>query len=78
SLVEAMTNDPAVGTLLLSQMTGFVRSGFGFSMAAGSSKPGNFYQVTIFLVVTIVLVGSLASEVLSRYLDPRAARAEAK
>lgn len=78
SLVEAMTNDPGVGALLLSQMTGFVRSGFGFSMAAGSSKPGNFYQVTIFLVVAVVLIGSLASEVLSRYFDPRAARAETK
>jgi ABC-type dipeptide/oligopeptide/nickel transport system permease component/outer membrane protein assembly factor BamB len=78
SLVEAMTNDPGIGTLLLTQMTGFVRSGFGFSQAAGASKPGNFYQVTIFLVVAVVLIGSLASEVLSRYLDPRAARAETK
>ncbi|MCI4362634.1 MAG: ABC transporter permease, partial [Thermoplasmata archaeon] len=76
SLVEAMTNDPGVGTLLLSQMSTFVHSGFGFSQAAGSAKPGNFYQVTIFLVVAVVLFGSLASEVLSRYLDPRAARGE--
>jgi ABC-type dipeptide/oligopeptide/nickel transport system permease component/outer membrane protein assembly factor BamB len=76
SLVEAMTNDPGIGTLLLTQMTSFVSSGFGFTKGAGASKPGNFYQVTIFLVVAVVLVGSLASEVLSRYLDPRAARTE--
>jgi ABC-type dipeptide/oligopeptide/nickel transport system permease component/outer membrane protein assembly factor BamB len=76
SLVEAMTNDPGIGTLLLTQMSTFVHSGFGFSQAAGAAKPGNFYQVTIFLVVAVVLFGSLASEVLSRYLDPRAARGE--
>jgi ABC-type dipeptide/oligopeptide/nickel transport system permease component/outer membrane protein assembly factor BamB len=76
SLVEAMTNDPGIGTLLLTQMSTFITSGFGFHSASGAAKPGNFYQVTIFLVVAVVLVGSLASEVLSRYLDPRAARAE--
>jgi ABC-type dipeptide/oligopeptide/nickel transport system permease component/outer membrane protein assembly factor BamB len=76
SLVEAMTNDPGVGTLLLTEMTGYLSTGFGFHSAAGTVKPGNFYQVTIFLVVAVVLVASLASEVLSRYLDPRAGRRE--
>ena len=77
SIVEAMTNSPGVGTLLLSQMTSFLRSGFGFHPGPGSSKPGNFYQVTIFVIVAVVLIGSLASEVLSRYLDPRAGRKDA-
>jgi peptide/nickel transport system permease protein len=76
SLVEAMTNDPGVGTLLLSEMTGYLATGFGFHSTAGTVKPGNFYQVTIFLVVAVVLVASLASEVLTRYLDPRAGRLE--
>jgi ABC-type dipeptide/oligopeptide/nickel transport system permease component/outer membrane protein assembly factor BamB len=76
SVVEAMVNDPGIGTLLLTQLAGFVHTGFGFSEAPSASKPGNFYQVTIFLVVTVVLVGSLASEILSRYLDPRGARTE--
>jgi ABC-type dipeptide/oligopeptide/nickel transport system permease component/outer membrane protein assembly factor BamB len=76
SLIEAMLNDPGIGSLLLLQMTGFISSGFGFHPAAGAAKPGNFYQVTIFCLVTVVLVGSLASEVLSRYLDPRSGRQE--
>jgi ABC-type dipeptide/oligopeptide/nickel transport system permease component/outer membrane protein assembly factor BamB len=76
SLVEALANDPGVGSLLLSEMTGYLSTGFGFHSAAGTVKPGNFYQVTIFLVVAVVLVASLMSEVLSRYLDPRAGRRE--
>lgn len=76
SLIEALTNDPGIGTLLLSQMTEFVRSGFGFHPAAGAGKPGNFYQVTIFCLVAVVLIGSLASEILARYLDPRSGRTE--
>jgi ABC-type dipeptide/oligopeptide/nickel transport system permease component/outer membrane protein assembly factor BamB len=76
SLVEAMTSDPGIGSLLLTQMTSFLRSGFGFHPAPGASKPGNFYQVTIFCLVAVVLIGSLASEVLSRYLDPRSGRSE--
>jgi len=76
SLVEAMSSDPGVGTLLLSEITGYLATGFGFHAASGSLKPGNFYQVTIFLVVAVVLVASLASEVLSRYLDPRAGRGD--
>ncbi|MCI4320838.1 MAG: PQQ-binding-like beta-propeller repeat protein [Thermoplasmata archaeon] len=76
SLVEAMTSDPGIGSLLLTQMTTFLRSGFGFHPAPGASKPGNFYQVTIFLLVAVVLIGTLASEILSRYLDPRSGRSE--
>lgn len=76
SLVEAMTNDPGIGSLLLTQMTSFLSAGFGFHPAPGASKPGNFYQVTIFLLVAVVLAGTLASEILSRYLDPRAGRQE--
>jgi ABC-type dipeptide/oligopeptide/nickel transport system permease component/outer membrane protein assembly factor BamB len=76
SLVEAMSSDPGVGTLLLSEISGYLATGFGFHAASGSLKPGNFYQVTIFLVVAVVLVASLASEILSRYLDPRAGRGD--
>jgi len=76
SLVEVLTNDPGVGTLLFSEMTSYLSTGFGFSSSSALVKPGNFYQVTIFLVVAVVLVASLGSEVLSRYLDPRASRGD--
>jgi peptide/nickel transport system permease protein len=76
SLVEVLTNDPGVGTLLFSEITSYLQTGFGFSSTSNAVKPGNFYQVTIFLVVAVVLVASLGSEVLSRYLDPRASRGD--
>ncbi|MCI4368225.1 MAG: PQQ-binding-like beta-propeller repeat protein [Thermoplasmata archaeon] len=72
AVVEALFNDTGVGTLLIAEMTHFENTGFGFGAAAqGSQYPGNFYQVTILLLVLVVLVGNLLVDVLSRYLDPR-------
>jgi peptide/nickel transport system permease protein len=70
ALAEALFNDIGVGTLLLGEMTGVASARFGFGTSAGVAA-GNFYQVTIFLLLIAVLVGSLAADVFARYLDPR-------
>ncbi|HZY69433.1 MAG TPA: PQQ-binding-like beta-propeller repeat protein [Thermoplasmata archaeon] len=71
AVVEAFSNDTGVGALFLSEITHVGRTGFGFSAIGGGPSAGNFYQVTVFLLVLIILVGNLCSDVLARYLDPR-------
>lgn len=69
ALVEALSNDAGLGTLLLSEILQTPGSGFGFRPGPGVN--GNLYQVAIFLVVLLVLVLRLAADILARYLDPR-------
>lgn len=71
AVVEGFSNDTGVGALFLSQITHVGRMGFGFSAIGGGPSPGNFYQVTVFLLVLIILIGNLSADVLARYLDPR-------
>ena len=73
ALVEALSNDTGLGSLLLSEVTRITLTGFGFSRSPFS---GNFYQVAIFLLLLVVLVANLASDVLARYLDPRLLRSD--
>jgi outer membrane protein assembly factor BamB/ABC-type dipeptide/oligopeptide/nickel transport system permease component len=69
ALVEAISNDTGLGTLLLTEVVQAPSTGFGF--LRGAEPSGNFYQVAIFLVVLLVLATRLAADVLARYLDPR-------
>jgi outer membrane protein assembly factor BamB/ABC-type dipeptide/oligopeptide/nickel transport system permease component len=71
ALVEALSNDTGVGTLLLGEITQVGLTGFGISTGGTGPPVGNFYQVTVFLLVILILVGNLAADVLARYLDPR-------
>ena len=71
SLVEALANDSGVGTLLIAEMTNVATTGFGYKGINPASHPGNFYQVTIFLLLVLVLVGNLCADLLARYFDPR-------
>ena len=74
ALVEALANDNGIGTLLISEMTHVASSGFGFHGVNPGQDPQSFYQVTIFLLVLVVLVGNLCADILARYLDPRLLR----
>ena len=71
ALVEALSNDTGIGTLLLGEITQVGLTGFGISTGGTGPPVGNFYQVTVFLLVILILVGNLAADVLARYLDPR-------
>ncbi|MCI4350915.1 MAG: PQQ-binding-like beta-propeller repeat protein [Thermoplasmata archaeon] len=71
AIVEALSNDTGVGALLLSEFTKVGRTGFGISTVGTGPPVGNFYQVTIFLLVILILVGNLLADVLARMLDPR-------
>lgn len=73
AVVEAMFSDQGVGTLLLGEMTRVQSTAFGFASASAGFHVGNFYQVTIFLLVLLVLLGNLGADVLARLLDPRVA-----
>ncbi len=75
ALVESLAQDNGIGTLLISQMTQASSSGFGFKSFTPGRSPQSFYQVTIFLLVLVVLMGHLVSDVIARYLDPRLLRA---
>ena len=72
ALVEALSQDNGVGTLLIVQMTKAFSQGTGF----GSLIPALvFYQVTIFLFVYVVLAGRACSPTSSLgTLDPRLLR----
>ena len=74
AVVEALANDPGIGTLLISQMTHVTQNGFGFHQLFPAQHPGSLYQVTIFGLVILVLLGNLFADVLARYLDPRLLR----
>lgn len=74
AVVEALANDPGVGTLLIAQMTQVSQNGFGFHQLFPSQHPGSLYQVTIFGLVILVLLGNLFADILARYLDPRLLR----
>ncbi len=76
SLVESMANDSGVGTLLIAEMTQVSGIGFGYSGINPSQHIGNFYQVTIFLLLALVLIGNLFADLLAHYFDPRLDRAE--
>jgi outer membrane protein assembly factor BamB/ABC-type dipeptide/oligopeptide/nickel transport system permease component len=69
ALVEAVSNDTGLGTLLLTEIVQAPSTGFGFAHSVGPS--GNFYQVAVFLVVLLVLGTRLVADVVARYLDPR-------
>jgi ABC-type dipeptide/oligopeptide/nickel transport system permease component/outer membrane protein assembly factor BamB len=69
ALVEAISNDTGLGTLLLTELVEAPSTGFGF--ARGTAVTGNFYQVAIFLVVLLVLATRLAADIAARALDPR-------
>jgi peptide/nickel transport system permease protein len=72
ALVEAVPNANGVGTLFLAEITNFSRSGFGVhSQPGGTVLIGNFYQVLIFLLLVLVLLGNLLTDILARYYDPR-------
>ncbi|MCI4344205.1 MAG: PQQ-binding-like beta-propeller repeat protein [Thermoplasmata archaeon] len=71
ALVEALSNDTGIGTLLLGEITQVGLTGFGISTGGTGPPVGNFYQVTVFMLVILILVGNLAADVLARYLDPR-------
>lgn len=73
ALVEAMANDTGVGALLIAEMTQVGSHGFGFS-AVSNTHAGNVYQVTIFILVIVVLLGNLCADVAARYMDPRLSR----
>jgi len=75
ALVEALAQDNGMGTLLFAQMTHTLQSGFGFRAVAPGQTPQSFYQVALFLLVFVVLVGELVADVVARYLDPRLLRA---
>ena len=74
AVVEALSSDAGVGTLLIAEMTHVSQSGFGFHPAFTGQVVGNLYQVTILLLVVIVLLGNLSADILARYLDPRLLR----
>ncbi|MCI4317855.1 MAG: ABC transporter permease subunit, partial [Thermoplasmata archaeon] len=78
ALVEALFSDQGVGTLLLGEMTHVQSTAFGFATASQGYHVGNFYQVTIFLLVFVVLIGNLFSDILARVLDPRTAEPRAR
>ncbi|MFZ1023781.1 MAG: ABC transporter permease subunit, partial [Thermoplasmata archaeon] len=58
ALVEAIFADPGLGTLFIINLTGLPSTSIGFLMQ-------------VFLIAIIVLVASLAAEVLAWHLDPR-------
>ncbi len=77
ALVEAMFNDqPGIGTILFSEMTGVSQTGFGYAHL-GPLATGNLYQVIILFLALTLLLGNLCADVLARYLDPTIA-AEAR
>ena len=73
AVVEALANDTGLGTLLLGELTHVGMTGFGVSQTA-NLRVGNLYQVMVFLLVVIVLIGNLFADVVARYLDPRLLR----
>jgi peptide/nickel transport system permease protein len=58
ALVEAIFADPGLGTLFIINLTGLPSTNIGFLMQ-------------VFLIAILVLVASLAAEVLAWHLDPR-------
>jgi peptide/nickel transport system permease protein len=76
AIVEALFNDQGVGRVLIVEMTQAAKTGFGVHVVAGATS-GNLYQVAIFLLLFVVLVGSLCSDILAQYLDPRLAKENA-
>ncbi|MCI4330857.1 MAG: PQQ-binding-like beta-propeller repeat protein [Thermoplasmata archaeon] len=74
AVVEALANDHGLGTLLIAQMTHVQSTAFGFSSVAAGPHVGNLYQVLVFLLVLLVLLGNLAVDIAARYLDPRIVR----
>lgn len=71
ALAEALFSDVGLGRVLIAEMTHVAKSGFGFASTAATNSGGNLYQVTIFLLLLAVLVGSLLSDIAANYLDPR-------
>jgi ABC-type dipeptide/oligopeptide/nickel transport system permease component len=71
-VVEAISGDPGVGPILLSEVVYAPLTGFGFAgPGVNFVTAGNFYQVLIFLAILLILVARFAADVLARYLDPR-------
>lgn len=73
AVVEALANDTGLGTLLLGELTHVQMTGFGVSQSA-HLQVGNLYQVTVFLLVLLILIGNVFADVVARYLDPRLLR----
>ncbi len=74
AVVEALANDHGLGTLLIAQMTHVQSTAFGISAVAAGPHIGNLYQVLVFIVVLLGLLGRLAVDIAARYLDPRIVR----
>ena len=69
ALVEVLFNDShGFGTILFSEMTQVSTTGFGI-IHRGAIATGNLYQVTIFFLALVLLVGNLCADILARYLD---------
>jgi ABC-type dipeptide/oligopeptide/nickel transport system permease component/outer membrane protein assembly factor BamB len=73
AVVEALANDTGLGALLLGELTHVGNTGFGFS-SQSNFVVGNLYQVMVFLLVMLVLVGNIFADAVARYLDPRLLR----
>jgi peptide/nickel transport system permease protein len=72
ALAEAFFNDTGILKIVISEMTTLQTTGFGISV--GAQPAGNLYQVVIFLLLLLVLAGSIASDAIAHWLDPRLAR----
>jgi ABC-type dipeptide/oligopeptide/nickel transport system permease component/outer membrane protein assembly factor BamB len=73
AVVEALANDTGLGTLLLGELTHVGMTGFGLSQTS-NLVVGNLYQVMVFLLVILVLIGNVFADAVARYLDPRLLR----
>lgn len=67
AVVEVLFSDTGFGTLLFYEVTSIGSHPIGFS----GPLSGNFYQVALLLLLLVVLLGTLVTDVVSRYLDPR-------
>jgi ABC-type dipeptide/oligopeptide/nickel transport system permease component len=67
SLAEVLYSTNGLGSLLFLEFGNVGATGFGF---AGGAAAGNFYQVGLFLIAVVVLLGTFVAELLARYFDP--------
>ncbi len=74
AVTESLFNDVGIGRILLAEITNVQSTGFGIS--TGVQSTGNLYQVTIFLLFFLVLIGSIVSDAVAQWLDPRLGRGE--
>ncbi|MFZ0891046.1 MAG: ABC transporter permease subunit [Thermoplasmata archaeon] len=73
AIVEVLFSDPGVGTLFIlemSQLTPVTTAASGMT-ATGGFSTAIIDEVGIFFLVIVILVASIATEVLARHFDPR-------